>query len=296
MVASGVNSAHPEIDTLLQDSLQLPVYLSRPLATQGVGQFTPDTPLVLQGLGRLVGLGLSFLPDPESRSGQELEAPVLAESAVWKSSESELEPVLVELKDEQDWVLPTPLPELLPPASEQVEVLEKVPIDHPIDPDLENLSEPLPQTEVQASVFQSPEQNSSIEPTLDPAPVAEIEDKESTPPAIFSFASEEEQSTDNPHVEEDEVSLELDRAIHLEEDQDEVPFSMEDLFSSFETKAVDSEPEQDIEILPSANDQVVISEDLHLMDDPALWPSISKSQDIVQSGSDEPGDSQQAIS
>ena len=61
LALAGVNSAHPTLASLLQESLGLPVQVSRPLATPGVGQLTPETPIVIQSLGRLVGLGMSLL-------------------------------------------------------------------------------------------------------------------------------------------------------------------------------------------------------------------------------------------
>lgn len=61
LALAGVNSAHPTLASLLQESLGLPVQVSRPLATTGVNQLTPETPMVIQSLGRLVGLGISLL-------------------------------------------------------------------------------------------------------------------------------------------------------------------------------------------------------------------------------------------
>ena len=58
---AGINSAHPLLANLLQESLGLPVQLHRPLLSLGVSGFSLDDVLVQAGLGRLVGLGLGLL-------------------------------------------------------------------------------------------------------------------------------------------------------------------------------------------------------------------------------------------
>ena len=58
---AGINSAHPLLATLLQESLGLSVQLHRPLLSLGVSGFSLDDVLVQAGLGRLVGLGLGLL-------------------------------------------------------------------------------------------------------------------------------------------------------------------------------------------------------------------------------------------
>ena len=65
---AGWNSAHPLLASLLQDALKMPVQVIHPLSTPGVGQFIPDQPMVLQGLGRLIGLGLSLMSNPTVNS------------------------------------------------------------------------------------------------------------------------------------------------------------------------------------------------------------------------------------
>ena len=80
---AGVNSAHPTLPSLLKDALGLPVQVIRPLATPGVGQFTPEAPILIQSLGRLVGLGMCLLPASIASSMEEQqphESPVLEES------------------------------------------------------------------------------------------------------------------------------------------------------------------------------------------------------------------------
>jgi len=67
--------------------------------------------------------------------------------------------------------------------------------------------------------------------------------------------------------------------IHLEEDEDEVPFSMADLLNSFENKATDHDVDQILKPVVSFNHQIEALEDAHLVDDPALWPSITKIQE-----------------
>ena len=58
---AGINSAHPLLANLLQESVGLPVQLHRPLLSLGVSGFSLDDVLVQAGLGRLVGLGLGLL-------------------------------------------------------------------------------------------------------------------------------------------------------------------------------------------------------------------------------------------
>jgi Tfp pilus assembly PilM family ATPase len=58
---AGINSAHPLLVNLLQESLGLPVQLHRPLLSIGVSGFSLDDVLVQAALGRLVGLGLGLL-------------------------------------------------------------------------------------------------------------------------------------------------------------------------------------------------------------------------------------------
>ena len=86
----------------------------------------------------------------------------------------------------------------------------------------------------------------------------------------------------SPDSLEEAEPLELDGTIHLEEDQDEVPFSMEDLLSSFETNMIVSDEELSIEPKALPIDQLEEDEAVHLVDDPALWPSISKLQEIAE--------------
>ena len=59
---AGVNSAHPRLEELLSDSLDLPVHIIRPLAATGVGKTSFRNVFVYQELGRLFGLGLRFIP------------------------------------------------------------------------------------------------------------------------------------------------------------------------------------------------------------------------------------------
>ena len=59
---TGINSAHPTIDELLSDDLDLPVHIIRPLGASGVGNVSLSQLLIHQSLGRLLGLGLGLLP------------------------------------------------------------------------------------------------------------------------------------------------------------------------------------------------------------------------------------------
>ena len=59
---AGVNSAHPQLEALLRDVLSLKSHTIRPLGASGVGQVSFRTVFIFQELGRLMGLGLRFLP------------------------------------------------------------------------------------------------------------------------------------------------------------------------------------------------------------------------------------------
>ena len=59
---SGVNSAHPLITDLFQESLGCDVKVVNPVLMPRVSGFSPDDLLVQAGLARLIGLGLGFLP------------------------------------------------------------------------------------------------------------------------------------------------------------------------------------------------------------------------------------------
>jgi hypothetical protein len=78
----------------------------------------------------------------------------------------------------------------------------------------------------------------------------------------------------------------MNSEIHLEEDEDEVPFSMKDLLSSYQAKEVVSIEVP--EMIQHDDLQVQDEEEsaAYLHDDPSLWPSIAKV--------DQPLDSEQA--
>ncbi|WP_413358743.1 pilus assembly protein PilM [Prochlorococcus sp. MIT 1201] len=63
---TGVNSAHPKIDELLSSALGLPVEVIRPLGAEGVGNVLFSQPLLHQSLGRLLGCGLTILPNDDT--------------------------------------------------------------------------------------------------------------------------------------------------------------------------------------------------------------------------------------
>ena len=236
VVLAGWNSAHPLLASLLQDSLALPVQVSHPLSSPGVGQFSPDQPMVLQGVGRLVGLGLSLMP-----------ALPVGESL--------------------------PVEELLPE----------------LDPDLENRSElDQPLFDQPAVLELSAAEDFSLlhEIQIVPEPAAkqdvEAELEALTPETpIFSFADAAEEVP--PLAEKVEVLPEKDQPLlnpSLSE-EDEIPFSLGDLLSSFEAKSVDNrEPSVAIisqEAIPEP-ELGQLEDSTYLADDPALWPSIAKTE------------------
>ena len=59
---SGINSAHPLIKDLFQESLGCPVKVLNPVLMPSITSFSPDDLLVQSSLARLLGLGLGFIP------------------------------------------------------------------------------------------------------------------------------------------------------------------------------------------------------------------------------------------
>ncbi len=143
VVLAGWNSAHPLLASLLHDSLALPVQVSHPLSSPAVGQFTPDQPMVLQGAGRLIGLGLSLRPQSNA-----------------------LEPATLEDLPPQDLL---PSPELL-----ALPEVEQVTVDQP---DLEPpFLLPLSSTEEPPVPDQEQELEVPMEETLEEAPIFSFAD------------------------------------------------------------------------------------------------------------------------
>jgi hypothetical protein len=305
VVISGVNSAHPALEQLFAQTLEMPVQVSRSLATNGVGQFSSDDPIVLQSVGNLIGLGLSFLPR-ESMHRASADA----------VSDLELNQPCIEVEMEK--VDPTPpqaavvsqvelpvlklLPKQVPPkllAAHQELAIDPLPHDSPIlEEEMFSTEESLSwgletddRDRPPLSIFTEDmdydleDAGSSGDSRLDNV------DSEHSIPAeglveqepIFSFAPDE------PEVLADVVPPPVEMMnseIHLEEDEDEVPFSMKDLLSSYQAKEVVS-----IEVpeMMQHDDLQVQDEEesaAYLHDDPSLWPSIAKV--------DQPLDSEQA--
>jgi Tfp pilus assembly PilM family ATPase len=251
VVLAGPSSAHPMLAPLLQEAIGLPVELSRPLAATGVGTVLVDQSMVLQSLGRLMGLGLSFLerstasvqtssaeqePDPEPMPTSDSEVAVVEDLLpALEVAASEPEPVLVvveqRLADE-----PEPLaPEALPMVERQE-----------------------PQTLVEAVFSQQPELVEVAPEVSEPEPEAPEPEE-----PIFRFSLAEPQE---PAAVEESRPQRVEAAIAdapASADVDSSPFSMGDLLSSFAARQ-DQQPQ---ESLP---------ESVHLSDDPALWPSVVK--------------------
>ncbi|KZR62080.1 pilus assembly protein PilM [Prochlorococcus sp. MIT 1303] len=86
---TGVNSGHPKIDELLSSALGLPVEVIRPLGAEGVGNVAFSQPLLHQSLGRLLGCGLTILPNNDTEylsfTTYEQQEPVEEESILKKT-------------------------------------------------------------------------------------------------------------------------------------------------------------------------------------------------------------------
>jgi Tfp pilus assembly PilM family ATPase len=234
VVLAGWNSSHPLLDSLLHDSLALPVHVSYPLSSPGVGQFTPDQPMVLQGVGRLVGLGLSLmpaLPDAENLPAEEL------------------------------------LPELEPDLQDR-SVLDQPLFDQPVVLELTTTEDFSGLHEIQIVPNTAANQDLVVEreALMAEAPILSFADASEELPALAETVEDlplKDQHISNPSLSE----------------EDEIPFSLGDLMSSFEAKSVDKgEPNLDItplEDVPSA-DLGALDDSVYLPEDPALWPSIAK--------------------
>jgi len=283
VLLSGVNSAHPLIDHLLQDLLQLSVQIIRPLATSGVGELIPDAPLILQGLGRLIGAGLSFLPltiressdsvSDESRDFQRrvdrrpnkplLSAPQFVEQDQESSltglipltlNESALDENLLELNSDQE-------------REQASSVFSDITTE---------FYETADHSEQDQSLLLS-EEKIGHESMRDISPLS----------MAFSLSSEEESINPIAAPLEQPEPGEPNAVIHLEEDQDEVPFSMQDLLSSFEMKATDADHGQSMEVDAACDDELADINSVHLSDDSSMWPSISK---LSENAQDDPQD------
>ena len=255
IVLSGLNSAHPHLEALMQEALGQPVVVSRPLATAGVGRFSPDAPLVLQGMGQLVGLGLSFLggsrvspqvaPTPRPLAEEEIPSPEVSPESAPPS-------------------LPDPLP---PPELAALLVLEpRQPPEVQALPVLEAFK-PVPEPEPELELVPA-EPEPVLQPDLKPEPQIELDKG-----LIFSVTTDEAEQLGQPETlivpRSAEPVLSAERAdqtpMMLDPVDDELPFSMGDLLQSFEARAV-----------PDRQVPAEVQEDAHLSDDPSQWPSIAR--------------------
>jgi len=244
MVLAGPNSAHPMLADLLQESMGLPVELCRPLAIGGVGLVELKQPILMQRLGRLVGLGLSFLDTAATAA----EAPEL----------------------------PLPDPEI-PPASV---AMEETPLAiespfialEPLEPlDVELVQEPLPALEPEPAPAPEAEPEPEAEPVADLEPEQMAVTEEGQP--LFSFAALDDEAQWPTVSESLAESADTTSAPAIDAPNEEAPFSMGDLISSFEARQ-GAQPEQ---ALPEVETAAV-----HLIDDPSLWPTVVKEASAEQ--------------
>ncbi|MCP4799522.1 MAG: hypothetical protein GY893_06175, partial [bacterium] len=110
---TGVNSAHPKIAELLSSALDLPVEVIRPLGAEGVGNVLFSQPLLHQSLGRLLGSGLTIMPND------------LAEDLSFAEYEQE-HSLAEEVKPQADLIAPT--------ASSLLEDQQNTSDDQSVDP------------------------------------------------------------------------------------------------------------------------------------------------------------------
>jgi Tfp pilus assembly PilM family ATPase len=238
VVLAGPNSAHPMLVNLLHEALDLPVEVSRPLAASGVGTVQLKQPILMQRLGRLVGLALSFLDVQPANSAvdalltpPEAILPVALEDAVAQA----VEYALVE--------------------ADEV-ILEQLEVNEPSIA-LSLLADDEEQPGGLDSVVPSP-QESALALALDNA----VEEP------VFSFASEQTNAESDLELMQESTTV-LDSPVKISESlaMDGSPFSMGELFNSYQAK----KGEQPQQTLPDA-----VVEEAYLIDDPSLWPSVAK--------------------
>jgi hypothetical protein len=276
IVLSGVNSAHPCIASLLEDALQIPVYLSRPLATQGVGLFSPDAPLVLQSLGRVVGLGLSFLPPAQT----------LSDESVDEAFTSRLPKISLPQDREM------PVDDVQGPWADPPISVGEPKESSADDPSAEMASEVELKVSARTLILGSSDQGENFVPSsVEDSGNSSVDFGQSVEP-IFSFGSDRNEASFIQALPATPLN-EQEKAVYPEENQDEVPFSMDDLLNSFTTKdtALEEVISEDVEVVPQLQDE----EKIYLVDDPALWPSISKGQEFDNSVGDDSNDHQDGL-
>jgi len=294
MVLAGPNSAHPMLADLLQEAMGLPVELCRPLAVGGVGLVELKQPILMQRLGRLVGLGLSFLdttaapaeapelslPDPEIPPAPEgiKETPLAIKSP--SISFEPLEPLDVELVQE-------------PSATFEPEPEHELELDSVLTLSVQDSD--IPELMVQPAVFE-PESKTFADAELLGLPVADEQNSEisNATQSIFSVEDNIGIVRDQPESiegafrsSEDQPSPGSDARANFSQnsrsisedsfaDNDLKPaFLMGELLKSYQAKK---------DIQPNSELTKADQNPLYLSDDPSFKPSVARKRDSDGNG------------
>ena len=88
---TGVNSAHPLLEDMLSEALQIPCQRVRPLETEGLAEVGCTRLLIQSGLGRLVGLASGFMPSDSVQLHSQVEL-----DTSWQVSSASKTPLVVD--------------------------------------------------------------------------------------------------------------------------------------------------------------------------------------------------------
>ncbi len=172
---TGVNSAHPKIAELLSSALDLPVEVIRPLGAEGVGNVLFSQPLLHQSLGRLLGSGLSIMPND------------VAEDLSFAEYEQE-HSLAEEVKPKTDLIAPT--------ASSLLEDHHDDSNDQSVDPIVDVVAEELLDAEDVGGYVEDleEEQDLEVEEALERDQVIEVE--------VVADLAEEQEEQEEGQIEE----------------------------------------------------------------------------------------------
>jgi len=273
VVLAGPNSAHPLLANLLQEALSLPVELCRPLSVSSVASVQLKQPILVQRLGRLVGLGLSFLDDQFVASKFEN---LLVDTLISEQPERSEQ---IGFDGEMD--------------GEPLNPIDSAQSDHDFEL-IETSIEPLSSKPLlgdirleESQADASPELMMSGHPheMLQQDFATDENNDESKASLMFSFSDENDGQGLDSIVLDKQVMQgdDVDSNLPLEQEDEESPFSMGDLMNSFQARQVEqlegelpvTAPGQSID-----EDPVEAGEEAYLADDPSLWPSVSKDVDV----------------
>jgi len=272
VVLAGPNSAHPLLASLLQEALSLPVELCRPLSVSSVASVQLKQPILVQRLGRLVGLGLSFLDQSVESKLENLPVGTLISEQPEQAEQTGLDGE----KDGEALVLIDSMQSDHDSKSSAAFIESLASTPSPEDFRLEeSQADALPELMISRLPHETSRQDFATDEKND----------EGKAPILFSFSDEidglglDEIALEKQVIQGDDVESNLS----LEKEDEDSPFSMGDLMISFQARQVE-QPEGELPVpAPRQSideDPVEAGEKAYLADDPSLWPSVSKDVDV----------------